>query len=420
MDRKFSVFGTSALSILIVIGFRPAPLAEAAKTGSADLSKTTQLHLVETYGKLPLSFEMNMGQTNRQVKFLSRGQGYTLFLTQRAEAVLVFGKSGPKRTSPQSGDRFSPVVSAQPKATPPAVLRMKLVGAKLSPQAEGLDELSGKANYFVGNDPKNWRTNVPAYAKAKLRGVYPGVDLVYYGNQGQLEHDFIVAPGANPASVTMAVAGADRLSLDAQGDLILAMKDGEVRFRKPVAYQSFDGARREIPSSYRLKSAHQVGFQVAAYDESRPLIIDPVLAYSTYLGGSGAFDYGLGIAVDGAGDAYVTGQTTSSDFPTTMGAFQTSSGGNEDVFVTKLNSTGSGLVYSTYLGGNGTDIGYGIAVNATGNAYVTGQGSANFPTTLGAFQTTLGGCSYAVFVTKLNPAGSGLVYSTYLGCLGVG
>src|SRR6266478_9316153 len=170
---------------------------------------------------LPITFEANEGQTNSQVKFLSRGQGYTLFLTRRAEAVLVLSKSALKSPLAQPGDRLSDVVKPQPEATPPAVLRMKLVGARLTPQVEGQEELPGKANYFIGNNPKKWRTNVPMYAKVRMHAVYPGVDLVYYGNQRQLEHDFIVAPDADPGSITMTVEGAERLSLDVQGDLVL-------------------------------------------------------------------------------------------------------------------------------------------------------------------------------------------------------
>src|SRR5437016_685340 len=415
MNRKIhlgGVFGTSILLVLIGLGFRPGPLAKAAGNGSGDIPEATKQHLVENYGKLPLSFEANVGQTSRQVKFLSRGQGYTLFLTRRAEAVLVLGKTAPKRTSAQPADTLSAFVKPQLEASPPAVLRMKLMGAKPTPQVEGLDEFPGKANYLVGNDPKKWRTNVRTYAKVRYREVYPGVDLVYYGKQRQLEHDFVIVPGADPGSITMAVEGAERLSVDVQGDLVLALKGGEVRFQKPVVYQEVEGVRREIPSSYMLKGARQVGFQVAAYDASQPLIIDPVLSYSTYLGGSGG-NVGYGIAVDATGNTYVTGFTTGS-FPTTAGAYQTTFGGGTDAFVTVLNALGSALLYSTYLGGSGDNDGYGIAVDTTGNAYVTGSTTGSFPTTVGAYQTTYGGGGTGAFVTKLNALASPL-YSTYLG-----
>src|SRR6266566_4431846 len=411
------IFAASILLALMLLGFRPEPLAEAARNGPGDIPVATKQHLLETYGKLPLSFEANLGQTSRQIKFLSRGQGYTLFLTRHAEAVLVLGKSAPKRTPAQPADKLAAFVEPQREAVPPAVLRMKLVGAKLTPQVEGVDEFPGKANYIIGNDRKKWRTNVPTYAKVRYRDVYPGVDLVYYGNRRQLEHDFIVAPGADPSSITLDLTGAEKLSLDSQGALVLAVKHGELRLEKPHIYQEVDGVRREISGGYVLRNTHQVSFQVASYDATRSLIIDPSLVFSTFLGGNNN-DAGRAIAVDIAGNAYVTGETVSTNFPT-ISAYNTAFSGGTlygDAFVTKLNPTGSGLAYSTYLGGTGEDQGLGISVDSSGNAYVTGRtNSTNFPTTTTAFQTLFGGGDADAFVTKLNSAGNGLLYSTYLG-----
>jgi hypothetical protein len=389
---------------------------------SAHPQPTNQVRVSAAYNSLPLYFEANRGQTDPQVKFVSRGSGYTLFLTRGAEAVLVLRKPTPKRDPLQPPALVSAGVAPQfEPASPPAVVRMKLVGRNARPRVEGLDELLGKANYFIGSDRKKWRTNVPMYSTVRYREVYPGVDLVYYGNQRQLEHDYIVAPGADPGSIRLNLAGVEKLSLDSQGYLSLGVRGGELRLEKPRIYQEVDGVRREVSGCYVLKGTHQVSFQVAAYDAGRSLIIDPVLFYSTYLGGSGKEQGGGGgapIAVDSSGNAYVTGATTSSNFPTTSGAFQTTFADGSpdgDAFVTKLNPTGSGLVYSTYLGGSGSDDGHGIVVDSAGNAYVTGStSSANFPTTPGAFQTTFGG-SFDVFVTKLNPTGAGLVYSTYVG-----
>lgn len=371
--------------------------------------------IVEAYGNLPLSFEANVGQVNSQAKFLSRGQGYTLFLTRRGEAVLALRKPVPKRDPLRPAALVSMPATPSPDAAgPPAVVRIKLVGANAKPRAEALGGLAGKANYFIGNDPKKWRTNVPLFAKVKYRHIYPGVDLVYYGNQRQLESDFIVAPGVNPRSIALNFSGVDKMSVDAHGELVLKIKGGEVRLGKPHIYQEVDGTQREISGGYALNWGHEVSFEVAAYDNSRSLVIDPALFYSTYLGGSG-FDRANGIAVDATGNAYVTGSADSTNFPTTMGAFQPSGCG---AYVTKLNPTGSGLVYSTYIGNAncpGAPVGEAVAVDVAGNAYVTGQvNSSNFPTTAGAFQTSYGG-NGDVFVTKLNPAGSGLVYSTYLG-----
>jgi len=370
--------------------------------------------IVKAYGALPLSFEANQGQTDPQVKFLSRGRGYTLFLTRGGEAVLVLHGSNSKRGALRPAALSTAAIAPERDPVgPPAVVRMRLVAEKNHAAGEGLDQLPGQANYFVRNDPKKWQTNVPTYGKVRYREVYPGVDVVYYGNQRQLEHDFVVAPGANPRSIVLNFAGAEKLLLDAQGRLVLRVKETEVRFEKPRVYQDVSGARREISGSYVLKGAHRAGFAVGAYDASTSLVIDPVLVYSTYLGGSGN-DGGGAIAVDSAGNAYVTGATSSANFPgASSSAIQSTLAGGQNAFVAKINAAGSALVYSTYLGG-GNDGGNAIAVDSASNAYVTGQTeSANFPV-VNAIQSTNGGYS-ASFVAKVNAAGSALVYSTYLG-----
>jgi uncharacterized repeat protein (TIGR01451 family) len=371
--------------------------------------------ILKTYGNLPLRFESNHGQTDRQVNFLARSHGYTLFLAP-TEAVLVLGKpDSPKSQQRKRETPRSAEVEAN-RARKTAVLRMQLLGANPHPRMVSLDELPGKSNYFIGNNSKAWHTNVPNYARVRYEAVYPGVDLVYYGNQRQLEYDFVVAPGSDPKAIRLGFEGAEKLSVDADGDLILRTRDGAIRLHKPIIYQKINEIKQTILGHYALKGKHQVGFHVANYDSSKPLVIDPVLSYSTYLGGTNN-DQGLGIAVDSCGNAYVTGFTNSSlDFPTTTGALQTAFGGSRDAFVTKLNATGSALVYSTYLGGTDNDEGHGIAVDAPGNAYVTGfTESANFPVTpLTAFQPAKG-AGVDAFVTKLNPTGSGLVYSTFLG-----
>jgi Beta-propeller repeat len=259
------------------------------------------------------------------------------------------------------------------------------------------------------------------FKKERYEDVYPGVDAIYYGNQGQLEYDLVVAPGANPRAVQLAFQGAG-LTIGTEGDLVLSIPGGEIRMRKPLIYQEVSGIRVPIPGGWVLLGLRQAGFEMAAYDRARPLVIDPVLSYSTYLGGS-SFDQADAIAVDAVGNAYVTGGTGSTNFPVTAGAFQTTLAGSGDAFVTKLNPAGSGLVYSTYLGGVGVqdpaadgDGGLGLAVDTAGSAYITGQtNSSDFPTTPGAFQTTNGGGESDTFVTKLNATGSGLIYSTLLG-----
>jgi hypothetical protein len=372
----------------------------------------------QSYGKLPLHFEANQGQAHQDVRFLARGPGYSLYLTA-GEAVLVLAKPNPERQRDRRSRR-----ERRAAKTPAQLLalRMHFVGAEPGPRVSGIEELPGKANYFIGNDPAQWRTAVPTYAKVYYRNVYPGIDLLYYGNQRQLEYDFVVAPGADPEKIVLGFQGADRLEIDAQGDLVLHIAERAIRQHKPVIYQEVNGFQRQIDGGYVLKGAEQVGFRVAAYDRSRPLIIDPlVLSYSTYLGGNST-DIGVRIAVDSEGNAYIAGETGSSNFPTTAGAFQITYGGTGgpfstgDAFVTKLNPTGSALVYSTYLGGGLRDNASAIAVDVDGNAYVTGSTeSPDFSTTAGAFQTTFHYGTTEAFVTKLDPTGSALVYSTFLG-----
>jgi len=366
-----------------------------------------------TLANLPLSFEPNLGQTDQRVKFLSRGRGYTLFLT-KDQAILRIER---RKEKGESG-----------------IVHLRLVGARPGAEVTGREELQGKANYFLGNDPKKWRTNVPTYAKVRYHDVYPGVDLEYYGSpsaHGQLEYDFIVAPGADPGAIALRV-GAVReppLRIDAGGDLVIPGHRGEIRFQKPLIYQPNAGAPSSylhsslVQGRYVLDAQNRVRFILGRYDHSKPLVIDPVLSYSTYLGGSD-MDYANGIAVDASGNAYVTGYTASIDFPV-VNAAQGSPGGGTcsedstatscfDAFVSKLNSTGTALVYSTYLGGSDEDQGAAIAVDSSNHAYVTGYTySTNFPLH-NALQLDYAGGEDA-FVTELSADGASLIYSTYWG-----
>ena len=334
------------------------------------------------------------------VKFFSRGPGYTLFLTP-TEAALALIKS-PADAAPSKG----------------TLLRMKLVGAAPQPPVSGLEELPGKVNYFIGNDPLQWRTNVPTYAKVKYESVYPGVDLIYYGDGRQLEYDFVVAPGSDPKVIALVFEGAGKLEVDAQGDLLLPVNGGELRLRKPLAYQEVDGSRKPVAANYVLESKNRVGVQVAAYDRTQPLIIDPVLVYSTYLGGSGA-DIARGIAADPvtSGIVYVAGETASANFPATGGSFQPTFSKGADCFVAKFDTSLSGAtsrVYASYLGGSGTDQCYGVAVDSSHNAYIVGRTtSTNFPLATKLNGNNRGGSD--AIVVKLNASGSALLYSVYIG-----
>jgi hypothetical protein len=385
-----------------------------APISASQTDPKAQAWILDTYGKLPLTFEANHGQTDERVKFLSRAGGYMLFLTGD-EAVLALPETSTDKAKMASTAHTLQSGIAAPKAG--AVLRMKLLDANPTVKITGADELASTSNYFIGNDPAKWHSDVPTYAKVKYEGIYSGIDLVYYGNQRQLEYDFIVAPGADPRRIAFHVRGAKRIRQDGHGDLVLKTEtgEGEIRWHKPVVYQEKDGTRQKLAAHYVIKHKNRVGFEIAEYDLRRPLFIDP-LVYSTYLGGGGD-DLGWGIAVDGAGNAYVTGYTTSTNFPTKnpLQPDHAVGGSNGyDAFVAKLNPAGSALVYSTYLGGSGDDYGSGIAVDSAGNAYVSGTTfSTDFPTK-NPFQPANAGFAN-VFLTKINPAGSALVYSTYLG-----
>ncbi|HXI42229.1 MAG TPA: SBBP repeat-containing protein, partial [Bryobacteraceae bacterium] len=338
-------------------------------------------------------FEVNRGQSDPRVKFLSLRKGYAVFLT-REEAVLSLASDGDRDHSGSA-------------------LRLRFVGASPEPTWTGLDPLPGLSHYFIGNDPSRWITHVPSFAKVRLQEIYRGVDVVFYEGPGGLEYDFTLSPHADPGQVGMCFPGARSVELDSEGALVLRTDGGAaVRMLRPVAYQTERDVRHVIDARYALEANGNVRFQLAPYDKSQPLIIDPVLTYSTYLGGSGN-DNAAAIATDASGNVYVTGSTTSADFPL-ANPFKGVKPGMQNVFVAKLNAAGSSYVYSTYIGGSGTDLGTGIAVDASGYVAITGATtSTDFPV-VNALRPTLAGVRNA-FVLKLNAAGSGLVYSTYLG-----
>ncbi len=350
----------------------------------------------EILGGLPLVFEPNLGQADPQVRFLTRAAGMTSLLTDQGSVMML------SRRKDQSGQK-NPHNAPQIEQT---VVRMRLEGSRATLRFEGQERAESVSRYFIGNDPSKWAPNVPNYRRVRAHNVYAGIDLIYYGDGRKLEYDFVVKPGADPNQIRLAYHGADTLKTNAQGDLLIATRLGTLIQRRPKVYQEFGGERREIEAAYSIKGS-KVEFALADWDRQKELVIDPVLEYSTYLGGS-ADDYGKAIAVDASGATYVTGQT-SGTFPN-AGTF---GGGPNDAFVTKLSASGT-LIYSTYLGGTGNDFAQGIALGANGEAYVAGgTTSDNFPTTGGVFQTTFGGVQDA-FVTKLSESGT-LAYSTYLG-----
>jgi hypothetical protein len=344
-------------------------------------------------GELPLSFEANVGQFPLDVSFVARASDM---------AIAVSGGG---------------LTLALPNRR---VVKLHLAGAKPA-AARGGDRLAGTANYFLGNDPSRWRTGVPTYSRVEVPGALEGVDVVYYGNRRHLEFDLEVAAGVEPRSLRLAVEGADRVKLDAQGNVAIRVGRSELKQLQPTVYQLVDGKRRPVPARLRLAEKAQLAFELGAYDRHRALVIDPVLIYSTYLGGeaaefsdAGGNESPTGIAVDAAGNVFVAGSTTSLMFPTTAGALQTTSAGAFDIFVTKLNRLGTAAIFSTYVGGNQDNVASRMAVDAAGNVYVCGTTGPNFPITAGAAQPTHKAGDDG-FIFKLNPAGSNLLYSTYLG-----
>lgn len=379
----------------------PAPISD---------DSGAKARIAENFGNLPLSFEINKGQTDPSVRFLSHGPGYDLFLTSNEAVLRVPQPRAPKAENSKAGKAPQPVnAKTDADVSEGTILRLKLLGANATPEVEGQEELPGKVNYFRGNDEEKWQREVPTYRKAYLKEVYPGIDVVYYGNQGELEYDFVLAPRANPKLIRFTIAGADKVRLEKSGRLLLTLKHGEVSLNKPVIYQvNENGGRREVEGGYSV-TGNEVRFKLKGFDSTKPLIIDPVLSYSTLLGGSFG-EQGLGIAVDSSGNAYVTGSTSSTNFPITAGAFKTT-GTSGDIFVSKLNATGTALLYSTFLSGSNfsSTVGNSIAVDASGNAHVTGMTSeANFPIVNG-LKTTSNFFKTSDAAANWNNQNSGLV-----------
>jgi Beta-propeller repeat len=378
-------------------------------SAAQQMSVTQPLQLAPTqkgqaYGKLPLTFEVNRGQMGPQAKFLARGQGYSAFLTAGGMVLSL----RPARLA--SGQKTTAVPEAHGQSRN-AVVQFNLVGATQNPSVVGEDQQIGRANYFFGKDPKRWHTNVPTYAKVRYKNVYPGIDLVYHGNHQQLEYDFEVSGPADPNLIQFEIKGANDLQFDTDGNLIVKVNGGNLIFQSPVIYQQSKGQRLAVGGQYVLKDSAHIGFHVAPYDSSKPLVIDPVLVYSTYLGGSGT-EYPTGIAVDSGGNVYVGGYTDSTDFESTI--FGSPAASTDHVFVAKLDPTGSTLLYADYLGGENADEGLALAIDSTNDVYIAGTTeSTQFPTVT-PYQGTIPGANSA-FLSKISPDGSSLLYSTYLG-----
>jgi hypothetical protein len=358
---------------------------------------------------LPFYFEANQGQVDSPAQFIARGRD-SQFLISPGAAQFELGKM------------------TAPGVFSPRTVRMQFVGANHRAQISGAEELPGKINYLMGNEPARWQSGVATFARVCVGPLYPGVNLTYYGNQRQLEYDFTVAPGADPGVIAIRFDGVDNISISPAAELVLNLGDGEIRQPKPVIYQTVNGVRKEISGGYNILDAHTVAFAIGHYNHSLPLVIDPILSYSTYFGGA-ADDIAWKVAVDTNGFVYVAGETLSAKLAT-VGALQTNYTGGiytGDAFVAKFSNDGSNLVYCTYLGGSQDDFADGLAVDNSGDVFLTGStDSPNFPTNNALYPGILGH-GYAnhqngktiynanAFVAEINPAGSRLIYSTYLG-----
>jgi len=452
--RDLSLILSACLSLILVLTFGTETAAKIENQHIGAKASVSQV-------KLPLYFIENRGQLGDKVKFYEKGNGHATFFTDEGVYLSLH-----RSQKPGHGIR-----NIAPETQSSAVVRLVPLNANKSAEIVAEDMLKGKVNYLVGNDPRKWMTNLPAFKALVYKEIYKGIDLKFYGNNRQLEYDIIVKPGADPSAIKLSYEGVEGLSVTKDGDLEIALKEGVLTQKRPAIYQVVNGKRIIIEGKFKVHNdkenddggpslltslfqsaglspslekrgegrfhrnsklvtegvrsdiAPQSGsanpkfvysFEIASYDASNTLIIDPVINFSTYLGGTGD-DRGYGVAVDGSGNVYISGYTYSDDFPTTPGAYDTARGSFSDVFVTKTDSQGSELIYSTYIGGSGGEEGNCIAVDAAGNAYVAGYTySNNFPTTPGAFQTSLPG-SYDGFIVKLNSTGSELLYSTYLG-----
>ncbi|MBV9625651.1 MAG: hypothetical protein JOZ14_16915 [Acidobacteria bacterium] len=368
----------------------------------------------QVIGHLPLAFEPNLGQARENAKFLAHGSGYGLYLNTRA-ALLTLAGRGSQSSVPSPGA---------------VALEMRLEGASANAELSAIHRLPGHSNYFIGKDPAGWRTNIPQFSRVRYGHIYPGINLDFYGNEGRLEYDFEVSPAGDARRIELGFGGMESVRLATNGDLVLIVKGREVRFEAPRAYQGSGTQTTAVSASFVLRGGNRVGFDLGRYDRSRTLVIDPVLTFSSYLGGSGAescsailgigFVAGCpGIAVDSASRVYVAGTSTSSagfPVPTTGAAAGLGPGGAADVFLARISSTGTALTldYLTFIGGSGIDYPTGVAVDSGFNVYLTGTtGSPDFPTTSSAFQTTAPAGNH-VFMSKLDPSGSANLYSSYL------
>ena len=394
------IYSSTNTCALLLAAFASSSLLagplHAALAATEPGSSTANSAAAVQYAALPMRFEPNVGQSDPRVQFLTRGKGYTLFLTANESVIAL---------SPKQATAWEVL----PQDT--EVVRMRFVGAAAKPSVVGLQPLPGISNYFIGNNPEQWHTDIVSFAKVRYQQIYPGIDLVYYGSAGNIEYDFVLEPGADPAAIRLNFAGSKGLTVNPAGELVIAMAAGELRQKAPVIYQDGPDGTKLVAGGYVVHGS-EVSFELGRYDHTRALVIDPVLVYSTYLGGSG-LDQATSLVVGPTGDAYVAGMTQSINFPV-QGLPASTNGGGQDLFVTKMSLAGNALTYSTYIGGVGTELANDIAVSGAGTVYITGSTtSINYPVVTPTIAAQLGGTD--AFLTKLTSAGNAIVYSTYWG-----
>jgi len=388
-------------------------------------AQKTDARITALLGNLPLYFVENKGQLDNQVKYYTKAKNGTVYFSSD-EIVYQFllneENKGTGQKSPSQEDMRTPTGNAannEPSKIREETIRVSFVGANSEARIEARREQEARFSYFRGNDPEKWVTGARSFEQMAYRELYPGINLLVSGREGRMKNEYVVRPGADPTAIRVKYDGARAIEVNAEGQLEIQTSSGMLIEDVPLSYQVIDGKKREIHTTYRIGADQTVQFQVGSYKKDADLIIDPLI-YSTFLGGTGSdgYTYGPKIAIDASRNAYVAGTTGSSDFPTTSGAYDTSHNSGNDVFVVKLNPAGTALLYATYLGSWAQDYAYGIAIDGSGNAYVTGNtGSAFFPTTSGAFDTSHNG-NMDAFVAVLNSTGSTLLYSTFLGGIG--
>ncbi len=381
--------------------------ASATLSGLAQTASPPPTPAAQAVLRQPISFEANVGQHPADIRYVARSPHFTALLGNGGGTHILLPAPRPSRTDTHPA----------PTPAPPRMLTMELVGGNPHAASTGEQPLTAQSNYFLGSDPKAWRTAVPNFAQVRVDGIYPRIDMVYYATNSQLEYDFLVAPHADPHHLRLHFSGQDRgprgLRITLSGDIALQAGTQQFTVKRPVAYQVEHGRRQPVPARFVEAANHQIGIGLAPYNHALPLTIDPKLEYSTYLGGSD--DEGIfGIAFDPEGNIYLAGETSSVNFPTTARVPQPHAGGNYDAFISKLDPSGKRLIYSTYLGGSQYDHVVGIAVDRNGSAYVAGITiSPDFPV-VHALQSQFGGVNDA-FISRLDSSGAHLLFSTYLG-----